>query len=190
MGVLVVDDRPESSREAMEEELIANKKKLVQQTWRAVELGLDVRATVAFYNRLFEKYPDTVAMFEGANMELQAKKLYEVLQVAVRCLDSLDALVPVLEDLGERHAIAYGVKREHYDAVTDVFIEVLNNYISANWEQSFQFHGLWKIQVAEAWAWVLTLVGKTMADAADKAINAKASTDDSVDDTKPIEATS
>ena len=148
---------------------LARRKELVQQTWRAVELGLDVQATRQFYVRLFEKYPEIKPLFGNVDMELQAKKLYEVIKVAVRFLDNMDQLVPTLKDLGVRHARCYSVKREHYDAVTDTFIRVLNEFIFSQWNRGIE-GSIWLLDVADAWAWVLTFIGNTMADAADEAM--------------------
>jgi hemoglobin-like flavoprotein len=148
------------------------RKRWIRQTWHAVEHGLDVHATEAFYQRLFVRYPETRDMFRECNMQLQAQKLYEVLRVAVRFLDQFDALVPTLQELGERHAQHYGVIREHYHATTIVFIEVLTTYILySQWPAGLA--DLWRDEVADAWTWLLDLIGTTMADAADEAIQKK-----------------
>jgi len=146
---------------------LARRKELVRQTWRAVELGLDVRATRQFYVKLFQKYPEIKPHFNNVNMELQAKKLHEVFKVAVRFLDNMDQLVPTLKDLGIRHARCYGVKREHYDAVTDSFIRVLNELVFCDWKQGLE-GSIRLLDIADAWSWVLTFIGNTMADAADE----------------------
>jgi hemoglobin-like flavoprotein len=159
---------PIKTMSAEEESRLQHRKKMIQQTWRAVEFGLDVDCTRIFYTELFRKYPSVQPMFQHSNMEVQAQKLYEVIRVAVRFLDNVQELIPVLQDLGMRHAKHYGVLREHYDAVTEVFISVLNNYILA--ELDCGNAGIWAMEVADAWHWVLTFIGNTMADAGDQAM--------------------
>jgi hemoglobin-like flavoprotein len=143
------------------------RKKNVQQTWRAVEFGLDVEAMRIFYKTLFERYPSLKPMFSKTDMEKQAKKLFDVVRVVVRLLDDFDTLVPVLKDLGVKHARMYGVKREHYDAVIECFMSVLTGYVCSQWPTDMA-GSLWSVDVADAWAWALTFIGNTMADAADE----------------------
>ena len=56
-----------------------------------------------FYGRLFEIAPDVRRMFPEDLAE-QKKKLMAMLGTAVGSLDRLDALLPVVRALGERHA--------------------------------------------------------------------------------------
>lgn len=149
--------------------LIERRKALIRETWAVVEANLNVTATEAFYVRLFEKYPDLRPMFAHADMRIQAMKLYEVLRVAVRFLDNFESLTPILEDMGIRHAESYGVQRDHYHAMTDAFIEILNNYISKQFTGDEFSGSLYALDVAHAWSWSLTMIGTIMADAADDA---------------------
>jgi nitric oxide dioxygenase len=149
--------------------LIERRKALIRETWGVVEANLNVSATEAFYLRLFEKYPDLRPMFAHADMRIQAMKLYEVLRVAVRFLDNFESLTPILEDMGIRHAESYGVQRDHYHAMTDAFIEILNNYISKQFAGDEFSGSLYSLDVAHAWSWALTMIGTVMADAADDA---------------------
>jgi hemoglobin-like flavoprotein len=159
------------------DETLERRKKLVKQSWRAVEFGLGGAATQAFYERLFTRFPSVQPLFAGTTMDVQAEKLYAVLQVAIRSLDDLDSLVPVLQDMGVRHATAYGVQRAHYGAVTQVFIEILYEFIGNQWSENMSMSGAtgrYMVEVADAWTWVLNLVGGVMADAADTAAAAAA----------------
>lgn len=162
----------EADHAEVEQERFERRKALIQQTWRAVEFGLDVEATRLFYDKLFRQYPSVIPMFASADMEAQATKLFEVVRVAVRLLDNVEQLVPILQDMGVRHARSYGVERAHYGAVTEVFVEVFNEYIRGTMPTQLACGSMarWSLEVAEAWQWVLTLIGKTMADAADAAI--------------------
>ena len=47
-------------------------------------------------------------------------------------LNRLDALVPVVEDLGRRHA-GYGVKDEHYDSVGAALLWTLERGLGKAW---------------------------------------------------------
>ena len=132
--------------------LLERRKMLIRETWCAVEQGLNVQATEAFYARLFERHSEVEAMFGHADMRIQAMKLYEVLRVAVRFLDNMESLTPILEDMGIRHAEAYGVVREHYTAMTDVFITILNEYFSQHFPDKLS-GSLYAMDVAHAWSW-------------------------------------
>lgn len=132
--------------------LLERRKQLIRETWSAVETGLNVQATEAFYQRLFQRYPEVEEMFDHADMRIQAMKLYEVLRVCVRFLDDMDSLAPILEDMGIRHAEAYGVVREHYSAVTEIFIEVLNEFISKQFADELS-GSIYALDVAHAWSW-------------------------------------
>ena len=89
-------------------------KALVQQSFAAVAPIAD-DAAVLFYGRLFELDPSLKKMFRG-DMAEQRKKLMQMLTAAVKGLDHLDKLVPVVKDLGRRHT-GYGVTDAHYDTV-------------------------------------------------------------------------
>lgn len=89
-------------------------KTLVQDSFATIAPIAD-DAAVLFYQRLFELDPSLEPMFRG-NMAEQRKKLMQMLTAAVKGLDRLDQLVPVVESLGRRHA-GYGVTDAHYDTV-------------------------------------------------------------------------
>jgi len=162
---------PPTPGTAFVEDLAERRKRLIQQTWKLVEDGLDVDATRRFYKRLFEKYPDVEEVFGGVDMEMQSQKLYEVLRVAIRFLDNIDGLMPTLREMGVRHARAYNVKRSQYNAVTEVFIETLNEYLGEALRPVFkESTAIVQLDVAAAWGWVLTLIGTTMADAGEAAV--------------------
>src|SRR5207249_3469442 len=74
-----------------------------------------LQAGLLFYDRLFTVDPSLRHMFRAAPEE-QARKLMQVLGIAVNALERIGELVPVLEEMGARHA-AYGVRDEHYETV-------------------------------------------------------------------------
>jgi len=89
-------------------------KQLVQSSFAKVAPIAD-QAAALFYGRVFELDPALKPMFKGDISE-QGRKLMSTLGVAVGSLDNLDALMPVLQNLGRGH-VAYGVQDSHYDTV-------------------------------------------------------------------------
>lgn len=148
-----------------QKELAKRRIHLIRTSWRAVKFGLDVKATEIFYERLFDEFPMVRPMFKD-DMTVQYNKLFQAVSLAVSCLDDLDNLVPVLAKLGAAHA-GYGVVRAHYEAVTECFIWTLNTYILSQMPNNNAIN--WLFEVSDAWEWVLTLIGKVMADAGEAA---------------------
>src|SRR5204862_3173923 len=89
-------------------------KTLVQDSFKTIATIAD-DAAILFYQKLFELDPSLKPMFRG-DMAEQRKKLMQMLTAAVKGLDRLEQLVPVVQDLGRRHA-AYGVADAHYETV-------------------------------------------------------------------------
>lgn len=87
----------------MENQIISD----VQSTWKEVE-AIAPQAAALFYSNLFEADPFLQPLFKG-DMVAQGAKLMQMIGVAVGKLTDLDALVPVLQSLGQRHA-GYGVQ--------------------------------------------------------------------------------
>ena len=78
-----------------------------------------------------------------------------MLAAAVKGLDNLEALVPVVQDLGKRH-VGYGVKDEHYDTVAAALLSTLEAGLGDAWNE----------EVKKAWISVYTVLATTMKDAA------------------------
>jgi hemoglobin-like flavoprotein len=133
--------------------LTPTQKALVQESFAAVAaIGDD--AALLFYQRLFELDPSLERMFKG-NMSEQRKKLLQMLTAAVKGLDRLDQLVPVVEDLGRRH-VAYGVADSHYDTVGEALL----------WTLEAGLGRAFTPDVKDAWATVYGLLSSTMREAA------------------------
>lgn len=147
-----------------DEELVERRRAVIKSSWRAVQFGLDAKATEIFYTRLFDQHPGVRDLFPD-DMNAQYRKLYDAVSLVVQCLDSPNDLVPVLTELGVRHA-QYGVVREYYSALTDCFLWTLNTYIVSVMPNNNAVH--WLFDVADAWEWALTFIGGVMADAADE----------------------
>jgi hemoglobin-like flavoprotein len=97
-------------------------KLLVQQSWRKV-LPLSETAATLFYRKLFALDPNLRKLFTG-DMNQQGAKLLQMITAAVRGLDRLDVLLPVVRDLGMRHG-TYGVRDEHYGTVATALLWTL-----------------------------------------------------------------
>ena len=110
------------------------------------------KALVArFYERLFEKYPETKRLFQHANMRQQRKKLLASLVLVVQNLRKPDVLKKALHQLGGQHQ-AYGVKPAHYAAVKENLLAVLGEFAGSAWTS----------EVKQAWAGALEAVSTTM----------------------------
>lgn len=128
-------------------------KTLVQDSFATIAPIAD-DAAVLFYRRLFELDPSLEPMFRG-NMTEQRKKLMQMLTAAVKGLDRLDQLVPVVENLGRRHA-GYGVTDAHYDTVGSALL----------WTLEAGLGRAFTPEVKDAWATVYGLLATTMKEAA------------------------
>jgi hemoglobin-like flavoprotein len=67
------------------------------------------QAAALFYANLFELNPTLKTLFRG-NMQVQGKKLMQMIGAAVGKLNDLETLVPILQGLALRHS-SYGVKK-------------------------------------------------------------------------------
>ena len=116
---------------------------LVQQSWAQV-LPIAPQAAALFYNNLFEADPALRSLFRG-DLGTQGNKLMQMLNGAVGNLNSLDSLVPVLEDLAKRH-VGYGVAPDDYDTVGAALLKTLGqglgdaftNEVKAAWTTVYQ----------------------------------------------------
>ena len=130
-------------------------KTLVQESWAKVAPIADDAAKL-FYAKLFELDPALEPMFPEDLTE-QRKKLMATLGVAVKGLNDLGALVPVLQRLGERH-VGYGVTDAHYDTVGAALLWTLGQGLGPAFTEPVQ----------AAWTEVYGVVATTMKDAASK----------------------
>ena len=131
-------------------------KTLVQESFATIAPIADDAAAL-FYRRLFEIDPSLERMFKG-NMAEQRRKLMQMLTAAVKGLDRLEQLVPVVQDLGRRHAY-YGVTDEHYETVASALLWTLEKGLGHAFTP----------EVKGAWVTVYTLLATMMKDAAREA---------------------
>lgn len=71
----------------------------------------------------FDPSPEAVA--ENPDVQKHGAKVVETVGVAISMLTDLDKLVPVLKDLGAKHA-NYGVAAAHYPVVGGAFLKTLS----------------------------------------------------------------
>ena len=135
----------------------AVQKTLVQDTFDSIAPIADDAAAL-FYRRLFELDPSLRAMFRG-DMAEQRRKLMNMIGAAVRGLNRLEQLVPVVQDLGRKH-VGYGVEDRHYDTVGAALLWTLEKGLGSAFTP----------EVKEAWAAVYGLLASTMQDAAREAL--------------------
>jgi hemoglobin-like flavoprotein len=127
-------------------------KALVQHSFRQV-VPIASQAADLFYGRLFEVDPTLRTLFKS-DLREQKKKLMQMLAAVVNGLDDLEALVPIVRDLGVRHA-AYGVRDEHYDTVGSVLLWTLEQGLGDAFTPDTH----------EAWTAAYGLLATTMKDA-------------------------
>ena len=128
-------------------------KKLVQDSFAAVVPRAD-EVTAMFYGRLFELDPTLRPLFK-TDMAPQRQKLAQMLTAAVKGLDRPEQLIPVVRELGRRHA-TYGVVEAHYDTVGAALL----------WTLEQQFGSAFTPEVKDAWTDVYSLLATTMKEAA------------------------
>ena len=139
--------------------LTVHQRTLVQESFAIVAPIADDAAAL-FYRRLFELDPSLQHMFRG-DMAEQRRKLMQMLTAAVKGLDRLEQLVPVVQDLGRRHA-TYGVEERHYETVGAALLWTLEKGLGKAFTP----------ETKEAWATVYGILATTMKQAAQAALAA------------------
>lgn len=126
---------------------------LVQNSWQTV-VPIKETAAELFYGKLFELDPSLRPLFKG-DIKEQGRKLMTMISAAVNGLTRLDTLVPVVQNLGRRHA-SYGVKDEHYGTVATALVWTLEQGLGPAFTP----------EVKAAWVKTYTVLAQTMQDAA------------------------
>lgn len=122
---------------------------LVQESWSKVVPIAGVAGNL-FYKNLFEADPSLKKLFKG-DVEQQAAKLMQMITAAVGKLHDLDTLVPILQQLGQRHT-GYGVQTAHYDTVGAALLKTLEQGLGAAFTPD----------VKQAWAQVYGVMTSVM----------------------------
>lgn len=130
--------------------------KLVQSTFADVR-PIAAAAAESFYGRLFHLDPSLRPMFKG-DMETQGRMLMTVLDSAVTGLSDLDAMLPVVRQMGARHE-KYGVLDAHYETVGQALLWTLEQGLGDKFTP----------QVSQAWTTAYQLLASVMQMGAFKA---------------------
>ncbi|GMM86509.1 globin family protein [Pseudoalteromonas sp. MTN2-4] len=105
-------------------------KKLVQRSFVQIEPHAEAAAEL-FYQTLFQYDPSLKQLFKS-DIKSQGQKLMMTLRVAVRGLDDINALVPVLHQLAERH-VGYGVQAKDFTPVGNALLYTLKMGLGDAW---------------------------------------------------------
>jgi hemoglobin-like flavoprotein len=122
---------------------------LVQATFDEI-LPTSSEVAIHFYQRLFELNPALRLLFPN-DMRRQQDMLMAMINAIVNDLWHSEALVPVLQQLGQRH-VMYGVQAVHYDVVGAVLLWTLRQHLGT------QFTA----EVEAAWLAAYTFIATTM----------------------------
>jgi NAD(P)H-flavin reductase/hemoglobin-like flavoprotein len=110
-----------------------------------------------FYSTLFLTHPYTRAMFP-VSMAAQRDRLVGALGRVVSQVDDLDAVKPMLHQLGRDHR-KFAVVRDHYPAVGDALLATLEHFCGSQWTED----------LARDWRIAYEMVSQLMIEAADAA---------------------
>ena len=119
------------------------RRKLVLETWKLLTPKTE-QFGKSFYRRLFEIDPQLRSLFRSTLLEEQTHKFTTMLDLVVHWLDVPERLVPVLKQLGARHA-DYGVLDEHYAKAGSALIGSLEeqlgdrftNEVRSAWNEAY-----------------------------------------------------
>jgi serine/threonine protein kinase/hemoglobin-like flavoprotein/class 3 adenylate cyclase len=126
---------------------------LVQTSFEIVAARKDEAARI-FYEHLFNIAPHTRRMFENVDIGVQGAMLMNMIGAAVKGLDRLDDLKPMLQELGRRHG-AYGVRIEHYAAVEACLLYTIETIMGPQCT----------LDVKLAWMSIYNFIAQTMIEA-------------------------
>jgi hemoglobin-like flavoprotein len=108
-----------------------------------------------FYARLFAAAPSVRPLFAATDPRTQQTKLLAALVLLRKSLRDLDAIVPTLRKLGERHD-AYGARPDHYPVVGTILIASMAELAGDAWRPEYE----------RAWAGAFEVVAGAMLEGA------------------------
>ena len=124
-------------------------KQIIRESFPLIrEIAIPV--SLLFYGRLFDLDPSLRRLFK-IDMKEQSKKLVATLDALVESVDDWEKIVPVLRDLGQRHA-GYGVKEQHYDKVCSALVWAFGQALQPGFDD----------EVRAAWTAVILAVNEQM----------------------------
>lgn len=115
------------------------------------------QAAALFYRHLFAADPTLAPLFKG-DLAHQGERLMQMIGAAVGLLDRPQQLLPVLRQLGARHA-GYGVRPAHYDTVGTALLQTLGDGLGEDFDAATR----------EAWIAMYAVVARTMQAGAEAA---------------------
>jgi len=107
-----------------------------------------------FFEKLFELDPSLEPLFK-IPVDEQVEKLFTTINLAVRSLDDLSSVTPIIAKLGKRH-VKYGVKNSHYETVGTALLWTLEQSLGESFTPDTK----------EAWRATYTLLANVMQNAA------------------------
>ena len=128
---------------------------LVRASFAAVQRNVSQPGGV-FYDNLFAADPALRNLFHGSIAQ-QGERLMTMIGSALGLLDRPATLLPVLRQLGARHA-SYGVKESHYATVGGALIRTLEQGLGDAFTD----------EVRRAWIDLYGVISSTMIDAAQR----------------------
>lgn len=136
----------------------------VQKSWDTVESKLSHEEVgVILYQNIFSISPESLKLFpfdgffplpdlyDTPQLKKQGRDVVDAVAFAVKGLNELDTVVPVLQSLGTRHA-GRGIVQTHYDVVGQALIATLEAGLGDAWTD----------ELSLAWTSVYGLVSDTM----------------------------
>ena len=112
------------------------------------------RMTARFYARLFEIDPTARPLFQSSTKSV-GRKLIDTMLAVLDSLDRLEHVVPLVWQLGKRHA-AYGVRTSHFDSAR----------VALLWALEQEMGDAYTPETGAAWAEVYDLLAAAMKQAA------------------------
>lgn len=86
----------------------------------------------AFYERLFQSYPETQHFFSQSDMTEQRKKLLSALILVIENLRHPEMLTGALGALGRKHQ-SYGIGPGYYPMVGDALLKTMSAFLDDRW---------------------------------------------------------
>lgn len=136
--------------------LSPKQKRLVRESFESVQ-AYGTSVVVLFYGRLFELAPEARDLFK-IDIREQAKKLVDTLRTTIEALDHFEALLPVLAEMGRKHA-GYGVQAYQYEKLRSALLWALGQALGLQFDP----------ETRAAWDQLLSVISAVMLDGAAQA---------------------
>ncbi|MFC5995991.1 globin domain-containing protein [Pseudonocardia hispaniensis] len=127
---------------------------LTRRSWAVVESRADEVGS-QFYAMLFHLAPEVRDLFP-VNLEMHRSRLIRAVVHVAHRTDNMEELLPFLHQLGRDHR-KFGVRAEHFDAVTAALIGAIRKVSGKEWSP----------EIEDAWRETLALAAQAMRSAAD-----------------------